>query len=70
MVQALFRNFFFFYTAIGRGVASRDPTHVTPKVRLCIHTIYQVCSSKDVLGQITIFGLFGPDMKTEVGAVI
>ena len=49
---------FFFYTLVGRGVARRDPTHVTPKIKLCIHTIYQVCHSKDLFGQSTIFGLF------------
>ena len=43
---------------MGKGVARRDPTHVTPKVKLCIHTIYQVCRSKGLFDQSTIVGLF------------
>ena len=54
---------------MGRGVARRDHTHFTLKVKLCIHTIYQVCRSKDLFGETNIFGLFGPDMKAEVVVV-
>ena len=39
------KSFFFFgtsslYTPIGGGVARRDPIHITPRVKLCIHTMY------------------------------
>ena len=68
LVQALLGSFF--YTPMGRGVAKRDPTHVTPKVKLCIHTIYQACHSKGLLAKVPFLASFGPDMKTEVGVVI
>ena len=46
---ALFRNsflfFFFFgtslfYTPMGRSVTRRDPAHVNPKIKLCMHIIF------------------------------
>ena len=43
---------------MGRGVTKRDSTYVTPKVKLCMHTMCQVCCSKGLSGQSTIFGLF------------
>ena len=55
---------------MGSGVARRDPTHVTSKVNLCMHTMFQVCCSKGLYDQSTIFGFFGPDMNTEMGVVI
>ena len=58
---------------MGSGVARRDPDHVTPKVNLCIHTMFKVCCSNSLYGQSTIFGFiifFGLDMDTEIGVVI
>ena len=49
------------------GVARKDPTHVIPKVNLCMHTVFQVCHSKGLYGQSTIFGTY---MDTEMGVVI
>ena len=54
-----------------RGIARMDPTHVSPKVKLYVHTIYQVCRSKGLFGPSTIFlASFGPDMEIEIGVVI
>ena len=43
-VQVLFRNSFFgtflLYTPMERGVIRRDSAHVTPIVKLCIHTMF------------------------------
>ena len=61
---------FSLYTPIGSGVARRDPAHVTHIVNLFMHTMFSVCRSKDLYGGITIFGIFGPDMNTEMGVVI
>ena len=47
----------------------RDSTHVTPKVKLCMHTMFLVCCSKGLVGSTLIFFL-GPDIKTLMGAVI
>ena len=55
---------------MGRGVARKDPTHVSPKVKLSIHTTYQVCRSKGLFGQVPLLASFGPDMKTEMSVVI
>ena len=67
----LFRKFFCgtisLYTLIGRGVTRRDSAHAIPKVKLCMQTI---CHSKGLSGQSTIFVLFGPDIRTEMGVII
>ena len=36
-----------------------DPAHVTLRVKLYMHTKIEVCSSKNLSGQFTIFGFFG-----------
>ena len=46
------------YMPLGRGVAERDSANVTPKVKLCIHTMFNVCYFKGLSGQSIIFGLF------------
>ena len=57
---------------MGRGIARRDPTHVTPKIKLCIHTIYHIKSvaPRVCLAKVLFFASFGPGTKTEVGMVI
>ena len=60
----------FFYQPMGRGVARREPTHVTPKVKFYMHTIYQVCRSEVLLAEVPFLALFAPNMKTKVGVVI
>ena len=42
IVQKFFLGTFSLYTQMGRGVARRDTAHVTPKVKLCMHTIFLV----------------------------
>ena len=41
---SVIQKFFFgtplLYKPMGRGVPMRDPTHVTSKVKLCMHTMY------------------------------
>ena len=51
---------------MGKGVARWDPAHVTPKVKLCMHTMFYVCCSKGLSFQSTLW----PDINTEMGVVI
>ena len=44
------------------GAAVRDPSHVTPKVNLCTHTVFY--------GQSTVFSFFGGIHEHKLGAVI
>ena len=37
-----------------------DPPHVTPNIRLCMHTKFYACSSIIFSGKNTIFGFFSP----------
>ena len=53
-----------------RGVARLDPARVTPKVKLYVHSMFYVSLSKDLSGQSIVFGLFRPDMNTEMGVII
>ena len=57
---------------MGRGVARRDPTHVTLKVKLCMHIMFQVSSSQGLCWPKYHFWwvFLGPYMKTEMGVVI
>ena len=58
---------FSLYTPMGRGVARRDPTHVTPKVKLCMYTMSvapRVCPAK-----VQFLAFFGPNMKIEMCVV-
>ena len=55
---------------MGRGVARRDPTHVTLKVKLCVCIPCFKSSSKGLSGQSTILAFSGHDMNTEMGVVI
>ena len=50
-----------------RGVARLDSAHVTPTVKLCMHSMHLVCRSKGFSGRHTIFE---PDMNTEMGVFI
>ena len=56
--------------ALGKSVARRDPAHVNPKVKSCMHYMYSFCCSKGLSGQSTFSGLFGHDMKKEMGVII
>ena len=53
-----------------RGVTRRDSAHVTPKVKLCMHTVFKVCCSKGSSGQILFLAFLGPVIETEMGVVI
>ena len=52
---------------MGRGVTRRDSARVTPNVKLCMHTMYYVCSSK---GLSHFWPYFEPNIKTEMIVVI
>ena len=70
------RFFFFFctfslYTPMGRGVARRDPTHVTPKVNFVyVYHVLSLLLQGFVRPKYHFWGLFWPDMDTEMGVVI
>ena len=55
---------------MGKGVARRDPTHITLKVKLYMHTMFYVCCSKGLLAKVPILAFFRPDMNKEKGVVI
>ena len=55
---------------MGKGVAWRDLAHVTPKVKLCMHTMFLICCSRICWPKYHFFAFFGPDMNTEMGVVI
>ena len=55
---------------MGRGVARRDPTHVTPKIKLCIHTIVKSVAPRVCAAKVPFLASFGPDIKIEVGVII
>ena len=46
-------------------MARWNPAHVAPKVKLCMQTRIQVCRSKGLSVQCTIFGSFWPDANTK-----
>ena len=49
---------------MGRSVARRNPAHVThviPKVKLCVLTMFEVCHSKGLF--VPYLAFFWPDMK-------
>ena len=48
---------------MGRGVTKRV------SAKLCMHTMNEVCYFKGLFCQSTIFGLFSPDIKSEMGVV-
>ena len=54
----------------GGGVARRDPAHVTPKVKLCMQTMFYVCLSKGLSCKSSFLAFFGPDIKIEMSVVI
>ena len=66
-VLLFFCDTFSLYTPIGKGVAKRDPTHVTPKLSLCLHAMFLESVS---LTKVSFLAFFGPDVKTEMGVVI
>ena len=45
-------------TPRGRGVARRDPPHVTPRVTLCIHASFRSVAPRVFFGQSITFGFF------------
>ena len=54
---------------MGNVLSVRDPTHVTPKGNLCMHTMFFNLSHQGVVWPSTIF-FGGTDMDTEMGVVI
>ena len=54
---------------MGSGVARRDPTHVTPEVDLCIHTIMSV-DLRVCMAKVPFLALWGVDMNIRMGVVI
>ena len=52
-----------------RDVAWRDPTHVTPKVKLCSIPCIKSVALRVCLAKVPFLAFFGPDMKTEMGVV-
>ena len=56
---------------MGRGVARRKPSHVTSKVKVCVHTMFKIRCSKGLSDQCIIFMPFlGLSMKIEMVVVI
>ena len=47
-----------------------DSAHVTPKVKLCMHTIIKPVAPTVRLVKVPFWAFFGPDIKTEMGVVI
>ena len=55
---------------MGSSAAMRDPSHVTQKINLCMHTRFYVSCSKGLYSQSNIFGFFGHDKNIEMSVFI
>ena len=53
---------------MGRGVARRDPAHVTPKVKCGCRPCFKSVGPR--AGKVPFLSFFGLDMKTEMGIVV
>ena len=57
LVQAFFKNSFF-GTLMGRGVTKMGSAHVTPKVKLCMHTISKSVAPRVCLVKVPFLAFF------------
>ena len=56
---------------MGRDLARWDPAHVTPKVKLCMHTMFKFVAPRICMAKVLVLAFWGgPDMNAEMGVVI